>query len=317
MRRSGGAALAFIIFVAAGGRAGAEETDFIPEFGVLEGADLTHDVLRNFDAYELPVGEFTRDEQPVETLEGRVREQVYRIEGEVSTLEVVRNYERRLSGLGYETRFECAGDACGGFDFRFGVFLVEPPAMRFNLADFRFLAMSDEERNIHAAVLASRQGGDLYVQIVTVAGEAAPESLESAEDAPQPQAKSGEARLYALARRLTETGHAALDGVDFEAGSARLTDASAPVLAQAAALLRERPDLNFIVVGHTDNQGGLDLNLGLSRERAEAVADRIAEEEGVSRARLAARGVAFLAPRASNATAAGRAANRRVELVVE
>ena len=308
----GAAALALLA-----GAATAQETDFEPEFGALAGAELTHFLLRNFDAYDMPVAAFSRDEKPAETLEGRIRELVYRSDAETSTLEATRNYRRRFEELGYETLFECAGDDCGGFDFRFGVFLVEPPKMRFDLADFRYLAVSDRQSGRHASVIASRQGGKLFVQVVSVDGEQAPERMTAGGDAPPPRAKPGQARLFALARRLTEVGHAPLEGVDFEAGSSKLTIGSDDVLDQAASLLKGRPDLRFLVVGHTDNQGGLEANLDLSRARAEAVAARLARVEGVEAGQLIPHGVGFLSPRASNATEDGRALNRRVELVLQ
>lgn len=303
-------------FSLAGVPAFAQDEDFTPEFGALEGAELTHVLTRNFDSYKLPTGRFTRQAQPVLTIEGSVREFVYRLDGDMSTLEVLRNYQRRFGELGYRTLFECAGDECGGFDFRFNTYLVDPPAMRFDLADFRLLSVADEAQGRRASVIASRQGGRLYVQIVAIEGEAAPERMTSLDDAPPPQTKPGQARLYALARRLTEEGHAPLDGIEFEAGSARLTEASGPWLEQAAELLKARPDLRFLVVGHTDDQGDLQLNIELSLARAKAVAGRIAEAEGVSPAQLLAHGVGFLAPRASNETEEGRALNRRVELVL-
>ena len=309
-------AVALILALAATGAA-AEEEDFSPEFGQLDGATLTHFLLRNFDAYDLPVGAFSRDEKPVEKLEGAVRELVYSLEAETSTLEAVRNYQRSFSDLGYDTVYDCAGDDCGGFDFRFGVYVVEPPAMRFDLADFRYLAVSDPEEGRHASVLASRQGGKLFVQVISVEGEAVPEAMVAAGAAPQPRAKPTSARLFALARLLTEVGHAPLEGIEYEAGSAKLVGASDDALKQAATLLRGRPDLRFLVVGHTDNQGDLELNMKLSRARAEAVAARLAQEDGVEAAQLIPHGIGFLSPRASNASADGRAQNRRVELVLQ
>lgn len=306
-------ALALILLA---GALRAEEQEFTPDFGALEGATLTHSLARSFDAYNLPIGQFSRDNKPVLPLEGAVRELAYRLDDETSTLEAIRNYEARLTELGYEILFECAENACGGFDFRFGVFLVEPPAMRFDLADFRYLAATNPEENRHAAIIASRQGGKLFVQVVAVEAEAAPISMTEVDNAPRPGVKPQGARLFALARRLTENGHAPLDGVAFEPGSARLTVESGKALEQAAQLLRGRPDLKFLVVGHTDNAGPMDANLKLSRARAEAVADALAALEGVERAQLEAHGVGYLAPRANNADPEGRARNRRVELVL-
>ena len=312
MRLAAGLALSLIASAAF-----AEEEDFAPEFGALEGATLTHFLTRNFDAYDLPVGKFTRDAKPVEKLEGSVREFAYSLEAETSTLEAIRNYQRSFDSLGYATNFECAGEDCGGFDFRFGTYLVEPPAMRFDLADFRFLSVSDDEAGRHAAVLASRQGGKLFVQVISVEGEAAPNAMVDVADAPQPQAKPTRARLFALARRLTESGHAPLEGIEFAAGSSELIGTSDAALKQAATLLRGRPDLRFLVVGHTDNQGSLEANIKLSLARAEAVAARLATEDGVEAEQLIPKGIGFLSPRASNATDEGRALNRRVELVLQ
>ena len=69
------------------------------------------------------------------------------------------------------------------------------------------------------------------------------------------------------------------------------------------------------VVGHTDNIGGYEVNTVLSKRRAEAVAATLVKDFGVSALRLTANGAAYLAPVASNSTEAGRAKNRRVELV--
>ena len=74
-------------------------------------------------------------------------------------------------------------------------------------------------------------------------------------------------------------------------------------------------ELHVAIVGHSDNQGTLVLNLELSRQRAEAVMQALVER-GISPERMEAHGLGYLAPLASNATEGGRAANRRVELVL-
>lgn len=306
-------ALAALFALAVSSQPLAAQEEFTPEFGVLEGAELTHFLTRNFDAYSLPTGKFTRDAQPVETVEGAVREFVYRLEGEISTLEALRNYERGFADAGYEELFECAGDECGGFDFRFGVYLVAPPAMRFDLADFRYLGVRNEESGRVASVIASRLDGKLFVQVIAVQSEATPDIISN--PTPAPGAKPGKAGLFALARRMTEVGHSPIEGVDFEAGSARLTKAALPAVDEVAALVKERPDLRFLVVGHTDDQGDLEVNLKLSLARAQAVRDRLIAG-GVGAEQLEAHGVGFLSPRAANQSEEGRALNRRVELVL-
>jgi outer membrane protein OmpA-like peptidoglycan-associated protein len=68
-------------------------------------------------------------------------------------------------------------------------------------------------------------------------------------------------------------------------------------------------------VGHTDSVGSLEANLALSRARAEAVVTALQARFGVAAGRAVPAGVGPLAPVASNATDAGRALNRRVEVV--
>ena len=82
-----------------------------------------------------------------------------------------------------------------------------------------------------------------------------------------------------------------------------------------AALLKAQPALKVAIVGHTDSQGTLESNLQLSRARADAVVAALKAQHGVDGARLSAHGLASLAPVASNRDEAGRARNRRVELV--
>jgi outer membrane protein OmpA-like peptidoglycan-associated protein len=82
-----------------------------------------------------------------------------------------------------------------------------------------------------------------------------------------------------------------------------------------AKLLNTNPSLKVYIVGHTDNQGQFAHNAELSQKRAEAVVQALTSTYHVAPARLTGKGVASLAPVASNSDDAGRAQNRRVELV--
>jgi OmpA-OmpF porin, OOP family len=86
-------------------------------------------------------------------------------------------------------------------------------------------------------------------------------------------------------------------------------------LEQIAALLKQNSALKLHLVGHTDNQGSLENNFALSKARAGAISAALSAQYGIAAARLSANGVSSLAPVASNADDAGRAKNRRVELV--
>ena len=104
-----------------------------------------------------------------------------------------------------------------------------------------------------------------------------------------------------------------LEGVTFATGRAELTDASKAILLTVAQSLVANPGIRVEVAGHTDNTGPRAVNERLSQARAEAVRDFLIRN-GVAQGRLTAHGYGPNQPVASNATAAGRAQNRRVEL---
>jgi outer membrane protein OmpA-like peptidoglycan-associated protein len=126
---------------------------------------------------------------------------------------------------------------------------------------------------------------------------------------------TGMVSAEALGDGLDASGAVVLEGLYFATGSADLLPASDAAIAAAATLLQARPDLRLDIQGHTDNVGNDATNLTLSRRRAQAVADALVKSHGIDRARLGVRGFGASRPVADNATDAGRAQNRRVELV--
>ena len=82
-----------------------------------------------------------------------------------------------------------------------------------------------------------------------------------------------------------------------------------------AALMKANPALKVFIVGHTDIQGAIEHNLGLSQRRAESVVRALSTQYGIASARMVARGLGPFAPVATNDTEDGRSKNRRVEIV--
>ena len=103
-------------------------------------------------------------------------------------------------------------------------------------------------------------------------------------------------------------------GIRFASGSARLLSSSRPVLGEVADALKADPGLRLEVAGHTDSVGDHARNVELSQERAQSVADELVGM-GVASSRLTVRGHGPDEPIETNDTSAGRAANRRVELI--
>lgn len=103
--------------------------------------------------------------------------------------------------------------------------------------------------------------------------------------------------------------------IEFESGSARLTQLGQDILAEMAASMIEIGDARVQVVGHTDDVGNRQANLALSHARAEAVRDHLVTL-GVPRANLAVLGKGPDEPVADNATDDGRARNRRIQFQI-
>ena len=103
-----------------------------------------------------------------------------------------------------------------------------------------------------------------------------------------------------------------LFGVNFQLGKSALTSEAYPILEHAAEILRENPDLKIEIHGHTDNIGSDESNIKLSEARANVVKSFLVKN-GVDESRLTVVGFGESKPKADNATAEGRAKNRRVE----
>ncbi|MBK6743847.1 MAG: OmpA family protein [Hydrogenophilales bacterium] len=104
-----------------------------------------------------------------------------------------------------------------------------------------------------------------------------------------------------------------LKGVTFDTDNATLEKTSMTTLDEAVAILKRYPGLKVEVIGHTDNVDSDAHNMDLSQRRAKAVMDYFVSH-GVAAERLGIKAYGETQPTADNATAAGRALNRRVEL---
>jgi OOP family OmpA-OmpF porin len=125
-----------------------------------------------------------------------------------------------------------------------------------------------------------------------------------------------DAELAALKAKKTERGlMITLDDILFEFGKADLKPGAVRGLDRLVSLLKEYPERNLLIEGHTDSIGSDAANMVLSQRRADAVNNALAVA-GVDRARITARGLSKAYPVASNDTPAGRQQNRRVEIII-
>lgn len=102
----------------------------------------------------------------------------------------------------------------------------------------------------------------------------------------------------------------------FEFGRADLTRGAEGTVGEIARAVRNFPQRRIFVEGHTDSVGSASFNDRLSRDRARSVADSLVDR-GVAPRRITTRGLGETQPIASNSSNAGRAKNRRVEVIIE
>ncbi len=254
---------------------------------------------------------------------GRITTEAWRLPGKGGdTGALLEMLAGQLREAGYEVLFQCADAQCGGFDFRFALDVVSEPKMHVDLGDFRYLLArkASESAPAHVALLVSSSPGAGFVQITRIepaesalAADAPADTVTSTMTGPAEAAALPDAPIGA---QLEQNGHAVLADLAFETGSAALGPGPFASLAALADYLRDHPEQRIALVGHTDAEGALDVNIAISRRRAEAVRARLIGEYGLPEAQLSAEGVGFLSPLDSNRTEDGRTRNRRVEAVL-
>ena len=106
-----------------------------------------------------------------------------------------------------------------------------------------------------------------------------------------------------------------ISSVLFAFDSADLTSAADPPLDKLASFLRDHPDRQVRIEGHTDSIGSETYNQQLSLQRAQSVADAMTRR-GIASWRMTVVGYGESRPVATNSTEAGRQQNRRVEFVI-
>lgn len=305
---------------------------FEPQFSAP--SELTTERRETPGSYRMPVGPWRAIGGATVLAEGAVRQSAYRIAiGDGTTQSLLADLRGQLTTAGYQVLFECDAVKCGGFDFRFDTNVLPEPEMHVDLGDFRYLAARRDgaDQPDFVSLLVSRSRNSGFVQVFRV-GKSEPgaaadpvepaQNLDPARLPPPDPAAAGPAILPAivpastLAQALDQLGHAALDDLAFATGTADLAPGTYPSLVALADYLAENPTRQVALVGHTDAAGALAANVALSKRRAASVRARLIGDLGVDPGRVSAEGVGYLAPRSGNLTVAGRAQNRRVEVVL-
>ncbi|HRN36717.1 MAG TPA: OmpA family protein [Flavobacteriales bacterium] len=143
-------------------------------------------------------------------------------------------------------------------------------------------------------------------------GDGIPDNLDRCPTAKGPASNNGCPEISEKTKKLFEK---ALTGIQFETGKSAIKASSYSILNQVVDVMKENSTYDLEIHGHTDSQGDDAKNLKLSEDRAAAVRTYL-EGKGISGDRMKSFGHGETEPVADNATATGRAKNRRVEFKV-
>ncbi len=285
------------------------------------GQDIRWQEVDNNRPYRIPIGPVTGYRAIGDWIDttGRVTRTFYALEGERTASEVFENYRDSLNAQGFEVygaRFDATrgGPEIGSRSW-LNVYLAENPLNQPGEAGTQ--AAGTSTQGGAGAIVAHKQraAGDVYVVInVEQHAERYVGTLIDIIEVQATEVGLVAIDPEAIGRDLEDKGRVVLSGIVFEYDRAALKPESGPALAAIAGYLQEHPDQCYFVVGHTDGKGTFAYNAKLSADRAQSVIDALSSR-GIDGKRLTAHGVGPLAPVFSNASDAGRAHNRRVELV--
>jgi OmpA-OmpF porin, OOP family len=251
---------------------------------------------------------------------GKLTTLAYEVPGNKDAVEVFESYRQSLTAAGFHVVFKCTqgrdDGGCGGYPFASAVADPAIEGMRGDKAHVGDVLDAANGNVFYLTATLDRPAGKASVGVLVSREDDKPAGvlLQVIEEGIM---EKGQVTVdaNAMSKGLATEGKIALYGLTFDTDSARLTPASDPTLKQMSDLLHQQPNLKVYIVGHTDDTGALAHNVTLSQQRAESVVKALTTTYGVAANRLSAKGLASYAPVASNHSDAGKAKNRRVELV--
>ncbi len=312
-----------------------------PLTGRYEGSVLFAQTTKAFDEITLPSGPAQgKTFKPVDqkfaaivTAQGRVTRSVYIAPAGRSSLEVTANIVDALTAKGFAPVFRCAANACGE-SFEILKYSVDKPETHVLGQGYEHLRVLFIKNTIfthptdirYALYKKPSPEGDSYVAIYGAVHSGTSTEFQRALggrvgvllEIVEPRAMDRKMVVVSASEiggKVAAEGKAVFYGIEFDFDKADIKPQSEPQLAEMAKYLQANPQTQVFVIGHTDNKGTLDYNLGLSGRRADAVVKALAGTHRIDAKRMTPRGLGPLAPVATNRTDDGRAKNRRVELV--
>jgi len=319
--------IALFVFMAAGLTAearlpekdvkGSKDHPIISRF---PGSHIANYEFYKFNEYLLPMGATAKIEgkykhKSVKEIEGKVTRLTYLVKAGVTAHEVYSSYMEAFKNKGFEILFKCKKRDCGRNWENTTYFLNE---LNINpngdLGGGLKYGKEDNQRFITARL--KQDGKSIYATLYVTQGwwKFPAYQLDVIEVA---EMEKGQVKIDPKAglSEINKKGHIAVYGINFDTGKATIKKESFGVIKKIADILNIDKKLKLYVVGHTDDTGAFDLNMRLSKDRAEAIVRELVNKYKIKKSRLKADGVGPLVPLATNETTDGRAKNRRVDLV--
>ena len=235
---------------------------------------------------------------------GRTTTKVFQIDGTSLTLDqMLKPIITHLNDKQFSIELYCNTNVCGGFNFRKNLTVSNPPFMLVNVANYSVITAVKNSSAI--SLVASKLGNTIYLQILSIGTTNNDLILQD-----QKPLKDN------YSSKLKQDGAIVLDDLIYRSGSADLGPGPFESLSALANFLKGTPSSSIILVGHSDAIGELGKNIELSRNRAQAVVDRLIKDYGIDQSRISAQGIGFLSPKTNNSTEKSRKKNRRVEAIL-
>ncbi|MFT3990187.1 MAG: OmpA family protein [Luteolibacter sp.] len=310
----------------------APNTKDYPEMPRYEGSTILIQSERKFGELGLQTGGLSSpastDPKEVRKVEGRLHRTTYFLPNvgasKRSTLEISANYSNALKDAGFTPIW--SGDdrelRNGPPRQYYSSTEVDQQLLTTGVKERRYFCM--EKSGVYVAVFVATRSwehpfrgtseANAWKQDITIPADSVLVQVDVVNTRPMEE-KMVHLSAAEMQKSISSSGKVALYGILFDFNKTEIKPESAPTLQEMAALLKAEPNLNVLVVGHTDNVGTFEFNEDLSKRRAAAVVAELSKNYGIAASRMTSLGASFMAPVTTNTTEEGRALNRRVELV--
>jgi OOP family OmpA-OmpF porin len=290
-------------------------TDDSPIIPIYSGSDIRYDDQIGFEEFPLIINDST-----TQNIEGVLRRVFCRAPEGRSPLEIIKNYESAIKEDGGSILFitrnpkeiEIDGETFNDIfrknrkDRGLSTYVFTHTDFPKTATEYLAGKLSMTDKDVYIIVAAgpgawaASEDNRTFYELVTVEAEPMEMGMITSAD---------------IGKGLSTLGRIAIYDIFFDTGKSDVKPESAGALKAIAEYLNANKTQKVLIVGHTDNTGDFDMNITLSKNRADAVMEKLISEYGVAGDQLKPYGAGPVSPVASNSTEQGRANNRRVEIV--